>query len=193
MKPITRATAIRVGVVVMGTVVGLLIILRFLSTRETAADVLARPWETTPVLGLTLSAPGELRSVPVPVPDAMQGAVDRMESWGRNAGRTEMRVSRTDFRAGVPLNLEGSAQGAIDAMRASPAVTGMTHSHARTAVSGVPAVRTTSRFHVEGRPAHGEILSVLRGRTLWQVQVLGPEKDAPEIARRVMESVRLQP
>ena len=60
-------------------------------------------------------------------------------------------------------------------------------------VSGVPAVRTTARFQVTGRPAHGEILSLLRGRTLWQVQVLGPQAQAAEVARRVMESVRLQP
>lgn len=188
---------VRMLIAVMGAVLGFVVITRLLpggtGPRADTRDVLAREWRAEEVLGLTVSSPGRFRAITVPVPAEMRTAIEKMESWGRNAGQTEMRVSRTAFRDGVPLSVEGSAQGAIDGMRGNPAVTGMTYSHARTEVSGVPAVRTTSRFRVEGRPAHGEILTVLRGRTLWQVQVLGPEKDTPEIARRVMESVRLQP
>jgi hypothetical protein len=187
----------RIGLAVLGALVGFIVITRLLSggtgPRADARDVLARTWDTTAVLGLAVSSPGRFRPITVPVPEGIRTAVEKIDSWGRNAGQTEMRVSRTEFLAGVALSLDGSAQGAIDAMRQNPAVTGMTHAHARTAVSGVPAVRTTARFRVEGRPAHGEILSVLRGRTLWQVQVLGPQAEAPEIARRVMESVRIQP
>lgn len=187
----------RIGLAVLGALVGFILITRLLpggtGPRADGRAVLERTWDTTAVLGLTLSSPGRFRAVTVPVPEQIRTSVEGMESWGRNAGKTEMRVSRTQFRAGVQLSLEGSAQGAIDAMRASRAVTGLTHQHATTTVSGIPAVRTTSRFQVTGQPAHGEILTVLRGRTLWQVQVLGPETEAREIARRVMESVRMQP
>lgn len=193
-SPVNKMT--RIAIAVVGALIGLIVITRLLpggtGPRADGREVLAREWRDEEVLGLTISSPGRFRAVTIPVPEQMRTAIEKMESWGRNAGETEMRVSRTEFNPGVPLDLEGSAQGAIDAMRGNPAVTQMRHSHARTVVSGVPAVRTTSTFQVEGRPAHGEILSVLRGRTLWQVQVLGPEKDAPEIARRVMESVRLQ-
>lgn len=193
--PLRKMT--RIGIAVLGALIGFIVITRLLpggaGPAGSAAGALKGEWRDQQVLGLTVASPGRFRAITIPVPDEMRTAVSRMESWGRNAGQTEMRVSRTEFNPGVPLSVDGSAQGAIDAMRANPAVTQMTHEHARTAVSGVPAVRTTSRFHVEGRPAHGEILTVLRGRTLWQVQVLGPEKDAPEIARRLMESVRLQP
>jgi hypothetical protein len=153
----------------------------------------AEAWKPTQVLGLTVSAPGDFKPIFVPVPQPMRTAVERIESSGRNAGRTELRVSRMEYRAGVPLSLEGSAQGAIDAMRQNPAVSEMTHTHAPAQVSGLPAVRTTSAFQVGGRPAHGEILTVLRGRTLWQVQVLGPRTQAPDIARRLIESVQVQP
>jgi hypothetical protein len=187
----------RISLAALGAVVGFIVLMRMLpggaGPRPDGRTVLQRPWEATEVLGLTVSSPGRFRPITVPVPAEIRTSVERIESWGRNAGETELRVSRTEFREGVPLDLDGSAQGAIDAMRGNPAVTALTHSHARMQVSGIPAVRTTSRFQVEGRPAHGEILSLLRGRTLWQVQVLGPETEAPEIARRVMESVRLQP
>lgn len=193
--PLRKTT--RIALAVVGAVLGFIVITRLLpggtGPRADVRDVLAREWEPTEVLGLTVASPGRFRPITVPVPAEIRTAIEKIESWGRNAGETELRVSRTLFRAGVPLNLEGSAQGAIDAMRGNPAVTRMTHVHARTAVSGLPAVRTTARFQVQGRPAYGEILSVLRGRTLWQVQVLGPEADAPEIARRVMESVRIEP
>jgi hypothetical protein len=155
--------------------------------------VLERTWDSTAVLGLTMASPGRFRPITVPVPAEVRTSIESIESWGRNAGETEMRVSRTEYLAGVPLSLEGSAQGAVDAMRNNPAVAGMTHSHAPAQVSGIPAVHTTSTFQVTGRPAHGEILTVLRGRTIWQVQVLGPQDEAPGIARRLMESVRLQP
>lgn len=187
----------RISLAALGALVGFILLMRLLpggaGPRADGRAVLARPWSSTEVLGLTVTSPGRFSPITIPVPPEMRTAVEKIESWGRNAGRTEMRVSRTEFRQGVPLNLEGSAQGAIDAMRANPAVTQMTHTHAMTQVSGIPAVRTTARFRVTDDPAHGEILSVLRGRTLWQVQVLGPEADAPEIARRLMESVRLQP
>lgn len=38
------------------------------------------------------------------------------------------------------------------------------------------------------------MLTVLRGQTLWQVQVLGPAgAESDSIAQRVMDSVRLEP
>ena len=50
------------------------------------------------------------------------------------------------------------------------------------------------RFAVRTQPAVGEMLTVLRGHTLWQVQVLGPAGAETEaMAKRVMESAQLQP
>lgn len=188
---------LRIGLTLAGLVVGFLFITRLMpGGTGPGADgrtVLERQWDTTAVLGLTLLSPGRFRAITIPVPEEIRTSIEDIKSWGRNAGATEMRVSRMEFREGVPLSLEGSAQGAIDAIRNNRAVSGLTFSHARVQVSGLPAVRTTSQFQVEGRPAHGEILTVLRGRTLWQVQVLGPEDEARDIGQRVMESVQLQP
>jgi hypothetical protein len=48
------------------------------------------------------------------------------------------------------------------------------------------------RFTVRDKPAVGEMLTVLRGQTLWQVQVLGPAgPETEDAARRVMDSVTL--
>lgn len=186
----------RIALAVLGAVVGFIVLGRMLpggpAPRGDASAVLASPWDTTSVLGLAFQSPGRFQPITLPVPPEMRTALDWIESWGRNVGRTEMRISRMEYKPGVALSLDGSAQGAIDAMGQNRAVQSLTFAHARTQVSGVPAVRTTSRFTVEGRPAHGEILTVLRGRTLWQLQMLGPEDEAPEIARRVMDSVRIE-
>jgi hypothetical protein len=191
-----RGWARRIALPLLGAL-ALIVIGRLLSgslgPRADGRAVLERTWDSTAVLGLTLSSPGRFRPITVPVPTEVRTSIEGIESWGRNVGETEMRVSRTEYLAGVPLSLDGSAQGAIDAMRTNPAVADMRHSHARTEVSGIPAVHTTSTFQVTGRPAHGEILTVLRGRTIWQVQVLGPQDEAAAIARRLMESVRIQP
>jgi hypothetical protein len=50
------------------------------------------------------------------------------------------------------------------------------------------------RMAVQKRPAVGEMLTVLRGQTLWQVQVLGPATPQTDsLAQRVLDSVRLEP
>lgn len=188
---------VRLSVIALGVLVGFVVITRLLpggtGPRADAREVLQREWRTEEVLGLTLSSPGRFRAITIPVPDAVRASIQDIEHHGRNAGQTEMRVTRIEYRDGVQLGVERSAQGAIEEMRARDAVTGLTHQHATKAVSGLSAVHTTADFRVSDVPAHGEILTVVRGRTLWQVQVLGPSTDAPEIARRVMESVRVQP
>jgi len=195
--PAALSKTIRVAVAVLGAVIAAIVISRLLpdgiGERGDPRPALEREWKSHPALGLTVRSPARFRAITLPVPPEIRTSIERMESYGRNVGRTEIRISRIEYLPDVPLSLEGSAQGAIDAMRVNPAITQMTYSHARRQVSGLSAVHTTSTFHLEGRPAHGEILTVLRGRTLWQVQVLGPVADTPEIARRVMGSVRVEP
>jgi hypothetical protein len=160
--------------------------------RGDARPALDRPWERREVLGLSLESPGRFRAITIPVPEELRTSIVRMESFGRNEGQTELRVSRIEYRPEVQLSLQGSADGAIQAMRANPAVANLAFSSHGAQVSGVPSVRTTSTFQVQGRPAHGEILTVLRGRTLWQVQVLGPADDVtPRLGRRLLDSAQL--
>lgn len=155
-------------------------------------------WAPTTVGGLTLSSPGRLiqitTEVPAAVDPAVRAAVQRIDSYGRTEGDAEIRVSRVIYEPGVPLSLRGSAQGAVDAMNANPAVMGLRHTHAAAETSGQPALRTSMRMTVQNRLALGEMLTVLRGQTLWQVQVLGPAKPETEaLAKRVMDSIRLEP
>lgn len=166
--------------------------------RSRPASARSGEWAPTTVAGLTLDAPGRLvqitTQVPAAVDPAVRAAVQRIDSYGRNVGDAEMRVSRVIYEPGVPLSLQGSAQGAVDAVRANPAISGFTHTHVAAQASGVPAIRTSMRFAVRNRPGQGEMLTVLRGQTLWQVQVLGPAAAETEsLARRVMDSIRLQP
>jgi hypothetical protein len=193
-KPASTFT--RVALTALAGLFILVVIVRLVpggGPRGDARAALASEWKSDEVLGLTVSSPGRLRNITVPVPENIRTSIERMESAGRNVGKTEMRVTRIEYLPNIPLSLDGSAQGAIDAMRVNPAVVGLTHAHARTTVSGVPAIRTTSQFRIQDAPAHGEILTVVRGETLWQVQVLGPSEGTPELARRMMESVRLAP
>jgi hypothetical protein len=155
-------------------------------------------WAPTTVSGLTLSSPGRLLRITTEVPAALdpavRDAVERIDSHGRSQGDAEIRVSRVTYTPGVPLSLPGSAQGAVDAIRANPVVTGMTHTHAAARTSGLPALRTSVRMEVQKRPAMGEMLSVIRGQTLWQVQVLGPASaETDTLAQRVMRSITLEP
>ena len=155
-------------------------------------------WAPTTVGGLTLSSPGRLLAITTEVPAAMdpavREAVQRIDSFGRNQGDAEIRVSRVMYTPTAALSLQGSARGAVDAIRANPAVAGFEHTHAAAQTSGQPAIRTSMRMAVQNRPAQGEMLTVLRGQTLWQVQVLGPAAAATDtLARRVMDSVRLEP
>jgi hypothetical protein len=155
-------------------------------------------WAPTTVGGLTMSSPGRLLQITTEVPAAMDSAVreavQRIDSYGRNQGEAEIRVSRVMYTPGVPLSLQGSAQGAVDAVRANPAVAAFTHTHVGTQTSGQPAIRTSMRMAVQKRAATGEMLTVIRGQTLWQVQVLGPASPQTDsLAQRVLDSVALEP
>lgn len=155
-------------------------------------------WAPTTVAGLTLSSPGRLLQITTEVPAAMdpavRDAVQRIDSFGRSHGDAEIRVSRVTYTPGAPLSLRGSAQGAVDAVRGNPVVEGMTHTHAPAQTSGQPALRTSMRMAVQDRPAMGEMLSVIRGQVLWQVQVLGPASaETDTLAARVMRSITLEP
>jgi hypothetical protein len=155
-------------------------------------------WAPTTVAGLTMSSPGRLLAITTEVPAAMdpavRDAVQRIDSHGRTQGEAEIRVSRVMYTPGVPLSLQGSAQGAVDAVRTNPAVASLTHTHVGTQTSGQPSIRTSMRMAVQKRPAIGEMLTVIRGQTLWQVQVLGPASPQTDsLAQRVLDSVALQP
>jgi hypothetical protein len=155
-------------------------------------------WAPTTVAGITLATPGRLLQITTEVPaatdPAVRALVQRIDSYGRTQKRTEIRVSRVMYRPQAVLSLQGSAQGAVDAVRVNPAIGGFSHTHAGVQTSGVPSIRTSMRFTVRDKPAVGEMLTVLRGQTLWQVQVLGPAgPETEDAARRVMESVTLAP
>lgn len=155
-------------------------------------------WASTTVGGITLQSPGRLAQITTEVPAAMDPAVrqsvQRIDSWGRTHDGAEMRISRVMYEPTAQLSLRGSAQGAVDAVRANPAVSRFTHAHASVQTSGVPAIRTSMNFVVRNAAAQGEMLTVLRGQTLWQVQVLGPAgPQTDSLATRVLESVQLQP
>jgi hypothetical protein len=193
-KPASTFT--RVALTALAGLFILVVIVRLVpggGPRGDARSALASEWKSGEVLGLTVSSPGRLRNITVPVPENIRTSIERMESAGRNVGKTELRVTRIEYLPNVPLSLEGSARGAVDEMRVNPAVLGLKHTHARTQVSGVPAIHTTNEFRIADQPAHGEILTVVRGQTLWQLQVVGPSEGTPELARRMMESVRLAP
>jgi hypothetical protein len=158
----------------------------------------AGEWAPTTVGGITMQSPGRLVAITTEVPAAMdpavRDAVQRIDSYGRAVGDAELRVSRVTYQPTAQLSLRGSAQGAVDAVRGNPAVSRVTHAHASVQTSGVPAIRTSMNFFVRDTRAQGEMLTVLRGQTLWQVQVLGPANPQTDsLATRVIESVQLQP
>jgi hypothetical protein len=161
-------------------------------------DARAGEWAPTTVGGITFLSPGRLAQITTEVPAAMdpavRAAVQRIDSYGRTVGDAELRVSRVMYDPTVQLSLRGSAQGAVDAVRANPSVQHFTHAHAAVQASGVPAIRTSMNFLVRDARAQGEMLTVLRGQTLWQVQVLGPATPQTDsLATRVLDSVQLQP
>jgi hypothetical protein len=158
----------------------------------------AGEWAPTTVGGITLQSPGRLAQITTEVPAAMDPAVReavlRIDSYGRRVGPAEVRVSRVTYAPAAQLSLRGAAQGAVDAVRGNPVVSRFTHAHASVQTSGVPAMRTSMNFFVRSERAQGEMLTVLRGHTLWQVQVLGPATPQTDsLATRVIDSVQLEP
>jgi hypothetical protein len=190
MSPVVKKVALAL-LGALAVVVAIRIALPGARVGRDSRPVHERAWKSAKVLGLTFQTPGRFEVITLPIPPEMRTQIARMESFGRSEGGTEMRVSRIRYLEGVPVSAQGSARGAVEALRAYQAVSQLQPAHAAAQVSGVPAIRSVLAFRMNGRPAHGEILTVLRGRTLWQFHVLGPADTTPGIARRILDSVRI--
>ncbi|HEX2079238.1 MAG TPA: hypothetical protein VHG08_16045 [Longimicrobium sp.] len=151
-------------------------------------------WERTEVLGLTLAAPGRFGLRTIELPKDVEATLEEMQSYSVRTDSLEVAVTRGTYLEGLPVELMGSARGAVEALRSHPGVSDMTYSHAQTEVSGVPAVRTAWQNRFGGHHLQGEILTILLGRVLWQVEVTGGAGETTsEAASTVLESVRIAP
>jgi hypothetical protein len=149
-------------------------------------------WRRTEIVGLTLAVPGPLGLRTVELPAEAEAALEEMQSYSVRGDSLEVAVTRGTYREGVPVDVMGSARGAVDGLRGHPGVSDMTYSHARTEVSGIPAVRTAWQNRYGGYHLQGEILTILAGRVLWQVEVTGTAgPSTAETAASVLESVRI--
>jgi hypothetical protein len=163
---------------------------------ESSAGVLARPWPSVEVAGLRLLAPDEFRANELQMSAEDQAAVQAMvhefETFQSGAGPVEVMVSRAIYKADVQVSLEGAAEGAVS--RSARAVGSADHAHEMswTEVSGVPAIRTSATFSVEGRQGRTESLTFSRSQELWQIQTVFPASpNAEAIAQRLLESVSI--
>lgn len=161
---------------------------------DAGSEALPQGWERTEIVGLALAAPGRFALRTIELPDDVEATLEEMQSYSVRSDSLEVAVTRGTYLEGLPVELMGSARGAVEALGSHPDVSEMTYSHAQTEVSGVPAVRTAWRNRFGGHPLEGEILTILLGRVLWQVEVTGAAgPSTSRAASTVLESVRIAP
>lgn len=155
-------------------------------------EALPAGWERAEVAGLSLAAPGRFVPRTIDLPPDVAANLEEMLSYSVRSDTLEIAVTRGTYHEGLPVELAGSARGAVEALRSHPGVTEMEHSHAQTEVSGVPAVRTSWRNRMGGYRLQGESLTILQGRVLWQVEITGTASEATnQAASAVLQSVRI--
>jgi hypothetical protein len=163
-------------------------------TSGDAGTPLPEGWQRTEIVGLTLAVPGRPGLRTIELPAEVEALLEEMQSYSVRSDSLEVAVTRGTYREGVPVDVMGSARGAVDGLRGHSGVSDVTWSHARTEVSGVPAVRTGWQNRYGGTHLQGEILTIVQGRVLWQVEVTGAAgPPTSEAASTVLESVRIAP
>jgi hypothetical protein len=150
-------------------------------------------WVRDTVLGLSLALPGPVQLRTVELPEALEERLEEMQSYRAAGDSLRVTITRAVYRPGQAMDLRSSAEGSIAAMQAMPGVAGLQYQHTQAQVSGVPAVRTAWSALAGGEYLmRGEFVSILRERTLWQVQTSGPAGVRTETeAGAVLASVRV--
>jgi hypothetical protein len=134
-----------------------------------------------------------------PEPATKDAQANRKTVQGMNALKVMFegvlfRFAHVEFDDDLEVDLDKAAEGALANLRNTPLVSDLKSRRKDTNLSGVPAVWLEVSYQYEGKPVSYRILIAGKENQLWQASAMYRTADAAqeELARRVLDSVRLQ-
>lgn len=168
----------------------------FGGSQHLPTDILSRPWTSTKlgIHGFQLDAPWKLESVSMPFPAWLAGKLrDPDVHYGHIEDAGGVMASRYPFSRGVPVDLDGAANGMVEQMGKTPGTRRIESRQRETTLFGERAIEVTSRIEREkGAPLRAVGIVAFVGGDLVQVSVMTFEDEprAEAVWRRVRDSIR---
>lgn len=151
-------------------------------------------WREHQVGGVVLEAPGDFQGMNVDFGSADE-LIEKADAHKFASRPLEIQVIRILYKEGIELSLEGSVQGSIDGFAHQPGLQNLKHKKAACTVSGKPAMRVSITANRGRGVICLEGLTILDGRTLYQIQALYEmgDRHAAEYSQRIFGSIKVAP
>jgi len=154
----------------------------------------SREWALTRVddSALSLWLPGPLTARPVSLPPESAGSVARFNVSTYEGDGLHIAVSHVVSKPGVPTDLNGAIDGALNNLRRMSRGATLEESHRPWQLDGRSGAIVDLRVHAPQNELVGHALFLAEPAELWQVLILyKPEQAAGEsVAARLIESAR---
>jgi hypothetical protein len=141
------------------------------------------------IAGLQIAASGVAQ--PVDLSKARRENIESIESYLCRDGKLELFVMRADVKAGVSINIDVAAKGALAGLATTRGATDFRASTMESTVSGLRAIRTSASFTLSGETWIDEGLIVASGETMWTVQARVPQREDLGAAVRAIHSIAI--
>lgn len=149
-----------------------------------------RPWHSFSMGDLSLQIPELPRRVAISDSGGLKAIAESFETYEGKAGNVIVTVSWARYRPSVEICLRRGAAGAFAQAAAEMGVPPPSAEFAEVEVSGLPAIRGSTHFAVEGESIAAESITIARGQEAWQVITMFPsDSSAREVSNRLLRSV----
>jgi hypothetical protein len=184
INPLARARA--------GFWIGAAVLLAF-SVLTVAADPAppdaSSDWVRREYAGISAELPGEMKSMPLPIPEAAKALISKSESFAYFEPGWEIGVTHTVYKE-IDAKVTGAINGSIESVKKLPGVTGYTSEITDATLDGVPAKKVTAKFQRLSADIVTVTLVAGQGHDLWTITIAGPALRAGEVAARIFESAK---
>jgi len=128
------------------------------------------------------------------VPAAVRERIDSMHTFlGGTEGTFIVFVTSTTYKPGITLSLDGALKGIINGGAAKVGDSDPQYTSQSIKLSGLDARRASyQKVMADGRAIHMEVMAVVRGQALYQVQGLYFGDTAKTDVERVMASIAIK-
>jgi len=167
-----------------------------LNTPASAAESEASPhkseaWQMVEMGEITAQFPKILQDVSISLPDGLGVSVSKLECKQAKWEGIDVGYTRTIYRD-TDANLEAGIDNGLRSIRTDPRVINFFSQTKDFTLSGFFAKRTKGIFTIENVPFELEMVSIVKGKAIWALMVVGPSQRTGQIAERIFKTISVK-
>lgn len=164
--------------------------------KTTPEYFLTKTWNTSSYgsYGLSMATPFTLRETDMHFPKQLVDMTEYLKSFQSDKSLPVMvMINVIKYKAGLPVNLQNGANGAVNEMKSQPEVSDFTYSEIHEKVSDFPAILQTGSYSTSTDKVGFKDLIMLKSHIFMQVTILYEQSDSTGnlVADKIVQSVKI--